>query len=257
MYTREAERKLGSLNGSACLYDVPTMPSAEGMCEEYGHLYPEYRSEGSQRISRELRIRSGGADWERVDALRSLDVVLARVAVQICDGDLDLMMHFNALCELYRALKGLDEGVVAPMLQPRRLSHRPSASRNQTVVKHILVASYSALKRLGLSREEATRDLVELLRRRDVVALLEAQRVLRGERVTKTTVYRWWRKFRGDGLSQTLAEAFRGSGGSRGCVLKETKTLLCRFLDVQFHETSSHGQHAICRPDRRPRDLRA
>jgi hypothetical protein len=64
MYTREAERKLGSLNGSACLYEVPTVPSAEGMCEEYGHLYPEYRSEGSQRISRELRIRSGGADWE-------------------------------------------------------------------------------------------------------------------------------------------------------------------------------------------------
>ena len=40
MYTREAERKLGSLNGSACLYDVPTVPSAEGMCEEYGPFTP-------------------------------------------------------------------------------------------------------------------------------------------------------------------------------------------------------------------------
>jgi hypothetical protein len=242
MYTREAVRKLGWSNGAACAYATPAMPSAEGLRELARLLYTDCRGEDFQERSRQFRIRSGGVGWERMDVLRSLDVVLARVALQICDGDTDLMMHFNALRELYTALAGLDEGDVAAMLKPRGLNHRPPASRTQMAVKHILVASYSALRRLGLTREDAARDVVALLRRRDAVALREAQRLLGGERVTKSIVYRWWRKFRNDSMCQGLAQTdFHSSAGgqSRHRILTQTEAVICRLLRLDVVTASS------------------
>jgi hypothetical protein len=226
MYLREVEKKLGWLNSSACPYAFPTMPSGRGVCELTRMLNSECGGEDFQRNSRELNIRSGGPAWDRADALRSLDVVLAHVGVQICDGDLDLMMHFNAVCELYRALQELDDGVVVPMLRPTRLNHRPAASRTQVIIKHLLVNCYSALRTIGFSRDAAERDVVLLLNRPSAT-FEKARKALRGSgRVTKTTVYRWWRRFRHD----TKWYSCLTPGRSRKDILEETEAILARVL---------------------------
>lgn len=229
MYTREAEKKLGLLNGSACSFAIPVMPSPEGLVELFRRVY-----EARPRQNPGLDLRSAGPGWDRSDILRSLDMLLARAAVQILDGDLDLMMHFNAVRELHVAIQALDEGRVDPLLQPRR-KYKPQSSWHETRVKETLAACASALRAVGLDRQATQRQMLAFLRRPTVARMLAGEKAFRSSRVTTVTLYEWWKKFHGSSLCSALLETeFRVAieRQSRLGVLEAAEAMLRRLFGL-------------------------
>jgi hypothetical protein len=101
----------------------------------------------------------------------------------------ELEPHWNALADLFRALQLLDQGIVAPMLCPKKFQSRPPKPAGEEILASLLLWGCTALSRLGLSDDQAM----------DLVCSLASQNEIRiggGKPIERTTLRSWRKKKR-------------------------------------------------------------
>jgi len=120
--------------------------------------------------------------------LRALRLPIVLLVAASTSDRPDLIASANALIDLYKALEDLDDGLVAPLLRPKPIHHRPPTSRYVTAVQVYSAAACNALIDLNLNATQAAR--------RVAGALNDCGFSIGARSISGLTILNWRRKYR-------------------------------------------------------------
>jgi hypothetical protein len=127
----------------------------------------------------------------RTDAIQALSI-LSRILVVGARERPELQAVRDATVQLVIALVELDRGLVAPILQPQKLSNRPPMFWWVRDLQRRCASACHSLINLKVPRETAAEEVRKAI---DTVCLIEG---LIGSPVTAKTILNWRRKYKKD-----------------------------------------------------------
>ncbi len=150
--------------------------------------------------------------------VEALCAVLEEIAVGSAQAQ-GLAQYLPNLDKLLRALALLEDGIVAPMLQPRRPAHRSKDSTKREFHKLALVAGCMALEEIGVPPAEA---------RREILALAARQRVRAsgGKLARSTTLHTWRKKVHAHSLCRMVVQRLLIDRPTRRALIAKLEVML-------------------------------
>ena len=105
-----------------------------------------------------------------------------------------------ALIDLACALKDLDRGIVAPMLRPAKVDHRPPSAITAEMFRALPAAAMTLQMKTGMPLKNASREIAEQLNKMGF-------RDSRGDRIKGAQVAKWREKMTTERAAENLAVA--------------------------------------------------